>query len=309
MNPAVHVMETPRGRPQTGRMVSTTSSSAVAPVLVTGATGKTGTRVTRGLEARGLPVRAASRTGAVPFSWEDRSTWGAALAGAGAVSIAYAPDLAVPGAAETVAALASAATDAGVRRIVLVAGRGEEEARRAEQLVRAVAPHATVVRAAFFMQNFSESVFAESLVDGELALPVGDVPEPFVDAEDVAAAMVAGLAEPGHEARTYEVTGPRMLTFADAVAEIAAATGRDVRYASVPAADYAAALAGAGLPAGVADLLMYLFTEVLDGRNARLTDGVQQALGRPPRDFAAYAADAARAGAWDVEARVRRSPR
>ena len=45
---------------------------------------------------------------------------------------------------------------------------------------------------------------------------------------------------------------------------------------------------------------MYLFTEVLDGRNASLTDGVQQALGRPPRDFAAYVADAARAGAWEL---------
>ena len=301
-------METPARRPQTGRMTSSTPSAptAPAPVLVTGATGKTGTRVTRGLEARGLPVRAASRSGAVPFSWEDRTTWAPALAGAGALSIAYAPDLAVPGAAETVAALATAATGSGVRRIVLLSGRGEEEAQRAERLVREVAPHATVVRAAFFMQNFSESLFAESLLDGELALPVGDVPEPFVDAEDVAAAMVAGLAEPGHEGRTYEVTGPRMLTFAEAVAEIAAATGRDVRYVRVPPADYAAALAGAGLPAGVADLLMYLFTGVLDGRNAHLADGVREALGRPPRDFAAYAAEAARAGAWDVTAAAAR---
>jgi uncharacterized protein YbjT (DUF2867 family) len=304
MNTVVEIMETPGRRPQTGRMPSPTTS--IAPILVTGASGKTGTRVTRGLEARGLPVRAASRSGAVPFSWEDRSTWAPALDGAGAVSIAYAPDLAVPGAGETVAAFARAATEAGVRRVVLLSGRGEEDAQRAELLVREAAPQATVVRAAFFMQNFSESVFAESLLDGELALPVGDVSEPFVDAEDVAAAMVAALAEDGHEGRTYEVTGPRMLTFAEAVAEISAATGRDVRYVTVPAADYAAALAGAGLPDGVAGLLMYLFTEVLDGRNASLTDGVEQALGRPPRDFAAYAADAARAGAWALDAAAAR---
>ena len=299
MNGVVRDMETPVRGPQTGRMLSTTTPS-VAPVLVTGATGKTGARVSRGLEARGLAVRPASRSGAVPFSWEDRSTWAPALAGAGAVSIAYAPDLAVPGAADTVAAFAAEATAAGAGRIVLLSGRGEEEALRAEQLVRAQAPHATIVRAAFFMQNFSESVFAESILDGELALPVGDVPEPFVDADDVAAAIVAALAEPGHEGRTYEVTGPRMLTFAQAVAEIGAASGRQVAYVTVPAADYAEALAGAGVPPEVRELLLYLFAEVLDGRNASLTDGVRQALGRPPRDFADYATDAARAGAWSL---------
>ncbi len=274
------------------------NTSPVSPVLVTGATGKTGTRITRALEARGITVRAASRSGAVPFDWDDRATWAPALEGARALSISFAPDLAVPGAAETVAALAESATAAGVHRVVLLSGRGEEEALRAEGLVRAAAPGTAVVRSAFFMQNFSESVFAESVLDGELALPVGDVAEPFVDADDVAAAMVAALTEEGHAGRTYEVTGPRMLTFAEAVAEIAAVSGREIRYVTVPAGEYAEALGGAGLPEGVADLYMYLFTEILDGRNASLTDGVQQALGRPPRDFAVYAADAARAGAW-----------
>jgi uncharacterized protein YbjT (DUF2867 family) len=275
------------------------NTSPISPVLVTGATGKTGTRLTRGLEARGVAVRAASRSGAVPFDWDDRSTWGPALEGAAGLSIAYAPDIAVPGAPEIVEALAADAVAAGVQRIVLLSGRGEEEAERAERLVQAVAPQATVVRAAFFMQNFSESVFLESILDGELALPVGDVPEPFVDAEDVAAAMLAALTEEGHEGRLHEVTGPRMLTFAQAVAEIGAAAGREVAYVTVPAADYRAALDGAGLPAEVADLLMYLFAEVLDGRNASLADGVREATGRAPRDFAEFAAGVAAVGAWD----------
>jgi uncharacterized protein YbjT (DUF2867 family) len=276
----------------------TTTISPLSPVLVTGATGKTGTRVTRRLEARGVSVRAASRSGATPFDWDDRSTWAPALDGAVGLSIAYAPDLAVPGAADTVAALARAATAAGVRRIVLLSGRGEAEAQRAERLVQEAAPATTIVRAAFFMQNFSESVFLEPVQAGELALPVGDVEEPFVDADDVAAAMVAALTEDGHAGRVYEVTGPRLLTFAGAVAEIARATGRDVRYVTVPDAAYAEGLAAAGVPDDIAQLLMDLFTEVLDGRNASLADGVQQALGRPPRDFAAYAADVARTGVW-----------
>jgi uncharacterized protein YbjT (DUF2867 family) len=277
-----------------------TTISPISPVLVTGASGKTGTRLTRGLEARGVTVRAASRSGPVPFDWGDRSTWAAALEGAAGLSIAYAPDIAVPGAAETVEALAGAAVAAGVQRIVLLSGRGEEEAERAERLVRAAAPQATVVRASFFMQNFSESVFLEDILGGRLALPVGDVREPFVDAGDVAAAMAAALTEDGHAGRLHEVTGPRMLSFAEAIAEIAAATGRDVEYATVPAADYRAALDGAGVPDDVAGLLTYLFTEVLDGRNASLTDGVRAATGRAPRDFADYAAEVAASGAWDA---------
>ena len=209
--------------------------SPLSPVLVTGASGKTGTRVTRGLEARGVAVRAASRSGPVPFDWDDRATWGPALEGAAGLSIAYAPDLAVPGAADTVAALAAMAVDAGVRRIVLLSGRGEEDAELAERLVRDAAPDATIVRAAFFMQNFSESVFLEGILEGELALPVGDVPEPFVDVEDVAAAMVAALSEEGHAGRLYEVTGPRMLTWREAVAEIGRASGRDDRLRRGPA--------------------------------------------------------------------------
>src|SRR5687767_9117900 len=140
--------------------------SPISPVLVTGASGKTGMRVTRGLEARGVAVRAASRSGPVRFDWDDRSTWGPALEGAAGVSIAYAPDVAVPGAAETVAALAEAAVAAGVQRIVLLSGRGEEEAGRAERLVQAAAPQATVVRGSFFMQNFSEGVFLEDILAG-----------------------------------------------------------------------------------------------------------------------------------------------
>ena len=274
-------------------------TSPISPVLVTGATGKTGTRVTRGLEARGVTVRAASRSGPVPFDWDDRSTWGPALEGAAGLSIAYAPDIAVPGAPEIVAALTAAAIAAGVQRIVLLSGRGEEEAERAERLVLAAAPHATVVRASFFMQNFSEGAFTESILDGELALPVGDVGEPFVDTGDVADAMVAALTEEGHAGRTYEVTGPRLLTFAEAVAEIAAAAGREVAYVTVPAADYRAAMHGAGLPAEVSDLLTYLFGEVLDGPNESLAGGVREATGRRPRDFAAYAAEVAASGAWD----------
>jgi len=266
--------------------------------LVVGATGKTGRRVIERLQARGLPVRAASRSSETPFDWNDRATWAPALTGATAAYVSYFPDIAVPGAADTVGDFARLAVQSGVRRLVLLSGRGEEEAERAERLVQDAGADWTVVRCTWFSQNFSESYMVDPIRAGELALPVGDVPEPFVDVDDIADVAVAALTEDGHSGRLYELTGPRLLTFAEAVAEVAKASGRPVRFVSIPMDDFASAVTEAGETDDVVWLLRYLFTEVMDGRNASLTDGVQQALGREPRDFADYARDAAATGVW-----------
>ena len=266
--------------------------------LVVGGTGKTGRRVVERLQTRGVPVRVGSRSGDPAFDWEDRATWAPALNGATAAYVSYYPDIAVPGAADTVGAFARLAVQTGVRRLVLLSGRGEEEAQRAEQLVQESGAEWTVVRCSWFCQNFSEDYLLESVLGGEVALPVGDVPEPFVDVDDIADVAVAALTEDGHAGRVYELTGPRLVTFADAVAEIAQASGRPVRLTLVPTDAYVSAMAEQGVPDDVVSLLQYLFTEVLDGRNAHLTDGVQQALGREPRDFADYARNAAATGVW-----------
>lgn len=268
-------------------------------ILVTGGTGKTGRRVAGRLAAQGRPVRIASRSREPRLSWEDRATWGPVIDGAAAAYLAYHPDLAVPGAAETVGAFAELAAARGVRRLVLLSGRGEEEAQRAEALVQAAGADWTIVRCSWFAQNFSESLFAEPVAGGELALPVDGVREPFVDLEDVADVAVAALTDDGHAGHVYELTGPRLLSFADAVAEIAAATGRRARFVPVGLDAFDASLAEAGVDADARALLAYLFGEVLDGRNETVSDGVRRALGREPRDFAAYAREAAVAGAWD----------
>jgi uncharacterized protein YbjT (DUF2867 family) len=270
------------------------------PILVLGATGKTGRRVLARLEARGLPTRAGSRQADPPFDWEDRATWAPALEGVGSVYVSYYPDLAIPGAVETVGAFAELAVRSGVPRLVLLAGRGEEEAELAEQAVRDSGAELTIVRATWFAQNFSEDYMVEGILAGELALPAGDTPEPFVDADDIADVAVAALTEDGHVGQLYELTGPRLLTFEEAVAEIGAAAGREVRYLPVSLDEFAAGAREQGVPAEVVALLRYLFSEVLDGRNAHLTDGVQRALGRPPKDFRDYARDAAATGVWNA---------
>ncbi|CAI8713831.1 NAD(P)H dehydrogenase (quinone) [Pseudomonas sp. IT-196MI5] len=266
--------------------------------LVLGATGKTGRRITQRLEAAGLAVRRGSRDANPPFDWEDRSTWDAAIDGAHAVYISFQPDLAVPGALETIQAFTDLAMKSRVRKLVLLSGRGEIEAEQAERVVQNSGIDWTILRASWFCQNFSEAHFLEPILQGELALPVGNIAEPFVDAEDIAECAVAALTQPGHTNQLYELTGPRALTFAEAVTEIARSTRRNIEFVAVPADAYRQALEQEQLPAELIDLVLYLFTSVLDGRNTPVTDGVQRALGRPARDFSDYVQRTGATGIW-----------
>jgi uncharacterized protein YbjT (DUF2867 family) len=276
--------------------------------LVLGGTGKSGRRVAQRLLARGVPTRIGSRSGRPPFDWEDRTTWAPALEGVRAAYVTYYPDLAVPGAAEVVGSFAELAVRTGARRLVLLAGRGEPATEEAEEAVRESGADLTVVRSTWFAQNFSEDDYWRDLIlSGEVTLPAGEVPEPFVDVEDIADVAVAALADDRHIGELYELTGPRLLTFAEAVGEIAGATGRELRYAPISIDEFAAGAAAEGVPGEVVELLTYVFGEVLDGRNAHLADGVQRALGREPRDFGDYARDTAASGAWDAVA-IRAAP-
>jgi len=283
--------------------MTTTFSTSDALVLVLGATGKTGRRVLERLRARGVPVRAGSRGATPSFDWEQPATWATALAGCASVYVSFQPDLAVPGALETVTAFFAEARRANVQHIVLLSGRGEVEAEQAEQALAASGVPWTVLRASWFAQNFSEGFFQPSLqLGGVLALPVGEVKEPFVDVDDIAEVAVAALTEPGHEGKLYELTGPQALGFADAVAEIGRASGRELQFVTVAPEQFRAEMGQAGVPAEAIDLALYLFATVLDGRNAEIAHGVQQALGRPAKAFAAFAHEAAAAGTWQPPA-------
>ena len=268
--------------------------------LLTAGTGKTGRRVAQRLQARGVSTRIGSRAADPPFDWTDPATWGPALEGVRSVYIVYYPDLAAPGAAATIQSFVDRAVAQGVERLVLLSGRGEAEARRCEEIVQAAGVDWTVLRATWFSQNFSEGFMRSLVRDGMVALPASDVREPFVDVDDIADVAVAALTEPGHAGQLYELTGPRLLTFAEAVGEIAEAIGRDVIYVPISQTAFVAGLREQDVPAAMVDLLEYLFTEVMDGRNSVLAGGVQRALGRPPRDFSAFVRDAAATGVWDV---------
>ena len=268
--------------------------------LVLGGTGKTGRRVAARLAQLGAPTRVVARSTSPAFDWHDATSWDDCLADVSAVYLNFAPDLAVPGATDLIQAFVDRAAVAGVRRVVLLSGRGEAEAQACERIVQSSDLAWTIVRASWFMQNFSEGAFASMINDGLIALPARDVPEPFVDVRDIAEVAVAALTEAGHEFEVYEVTGPRMLTFSQLADELSQATGRRVSFKRIPSDVFAAGLADEGLPEDVAWLLNYLFETVLDGRNASVCDGVQRALGRPAGDFHAFVQREVARGTWSA---------
>ncbi|MFE7569173.1 NAD(P)H-binding protein [Streptomyces sp. NPDC057539] len=270
--------------------------------LVLGATGKTGRRIVPRLRLHGTPVRAASRSSATRFDWSDPDGWDAALRG---ISVAYVVAPRVPGPVHEFVARAEAA---GVRRLVLLSGRGADtwgdstfglDMRSAEEAVRGSALEWTILRPSNFAQNFDEDVFHAPLVAGELALPAGAVPEPFIDVDDVADAATAVLTEAGrHAGRVYELTGPRALTFGEAVELISRASGRPLAYRRIPPAEYAAALVKEGLSEEDAHHVAEMFVLMERGLIAATTVDLATLLGRAPRTFEEYVARTAAAGAW-----------
>ncbi|MFR9753470.1 NAD(P)H-binding protein [Nocardia sp. 004] len=273
-------------------------------VLVAGGTGKTGSRIVARLRAGGYPVRVGSRTTDIPFDWADPSTWTEAMAGVRVAYLAFQPDLAIAGAAEAIRAFAAAAGHAGVRKLVLLSNRGSAETVQCEQMVRESGLDWTILRGSFFAQNFSEGSLTEQILAGTVALPVNDVPEPFVDVDDIADVAVAALTTDEHNSEIYELTGPHAMTFTEAVAQIATATGRPIAFVPISRADFAAGLTAHGVPADMVNVLDHVFSTLLDGRNAEPMDGVRRALGREPKSFTDYVTRTAAAGVWNTSTQL-----
>lgn len=270
-------------------------------IVVINSTGKIGSRVAARLAAKGHAYRGVSRRTEIPFDWQDERTWPQALAGGKSAFISFVPDLAAPGALAVMQRLVAAARDAGLGKLVLLTGRGEIGAVAAENTVRESGLAWTIVRAAWFNQNFSEGHLLESVLEGHLYMPAGDRKEPFVDAEDIAEVATAALLDDRHAGQIYDVTGPELLSFDEVAQRLAGATRRPLQYVPVTLEEFHAGLLQT-LGQEWADLLRTIADETLDGRNSWVGDGVQRALGRAPRDFQSFLQQALAAGAWNVPA-------
>ena len=270
-------------------------------ILVLGANGKTGRRVIDRLETiSDIEVRKGSRNENVPFYWDNQESWQAVIEGIDTIYITFQPDLAIPSATETITKFTTLATQQGVRKMVLLSGRGEKEAQVCEEIVKNNAKNWTIVRASWFSQNFSESFFLEPILAGIVALPRAETHEPFIDADDIADVVVESLLDDKHNGKTYELTGPELLTFPQAVEEIAKATNRDISFQGLTLKEYTQILRDYAVPEDHIWLANYLFEEALDGRNSNITNDVEKVLGRKAKKFSAYAQRTAETGIWNV---------
>ena len=269
-------------------------------VLVIGGTGKTGRKVVQQLQTLNQNVRIGSRNGQPPFDWQKPDTWRAALEGIDKAYITFQPDLAVPGALAAIERLVEIAKQCGISKLVLLSGKGEREAELCEQVVIHSGIDFTIVRASWFMQNFSESFLLEPLQAGYVALPKVDAKVPYVDTGDIAEVVVASLMNEEHNGQIYELTGPRVLTFKEAVEEIEKASGRNINFEPVTLPAYINVLKEVGVDSDYVWLINYLFSEVLDAAgNDVISNDIEKVLGRKARDFSEYAQITATTGIWD----------
>lgn len=270
-------------------------------ILVLGANGKTGSRVIERLQNnQNIEIKTGSRTAKIPFDWENPETWNAVLTDTDAVYITFQPDLAVPSAVEIIQKFTFLASKLGVQKMVLLSGRGEKEAQICEEIVKNTAKNWTIVRASWFNQNFSESFFLDPILAGFVALPRAEALEPFTDANDIADVVVECLLDDKHNGHTYELTGPELLTFPEAVAIIAKASSKNIQFQALNLEEYTQMLQEYQVPADHIWLINYLFEQVLDGRNSSVTNDIEKVLGRKATDFATYAKEAAKTGIWNT---------
>lgn len=270
-------------------------------ILILGGTGKTGRRVAEKLKLLGYSnIRIGSRKESPAFDWENQDTWLDVLEGIETVYITFQPDLAIPSAVETIKKFTSLATNNGITKMILLSGRGEKEAQVCEKIVMSTAINWTIVRASWFNQNFSESVFLEPILNGFVALPRAEAFEPFTDADDIADVVVEAIINDKHKGQIYELTGPRLLTFPQVIEEISKATGRNIEFQSLTLDENVKLLKEYKLPDDYIWLVNYLFTEVLDGRNASVTNDIEKVLGRKAKDFIEFVKETALTGIWDA---------
>jgi len=270
-------------------------------ILILGATGKTGKRVAGKLQKMGIPIRAGSRNGNPPFDWDRPENWATVLDGVQKVYITYQPDFVVPGALEKIQRFVDATKKSGVQQLVLLSGRGEKEAEESETIVMDSGLKWTVVRASWFMQNFSEFFFLDNILAGYLVVPKPKALEPFVDLDDLADVVIEALTDNKHNGKIYELTGPELLSFNDATRMISEAISKTIVYEEVDMDGYVKILRDYQIPEDVIWLMQYLFTEVLDGRNESIQNDIENVLGRKPTTFREYAAKAGQTGVWNTK--------
>lgn len=267
--------------------------------LVTAPNSKTGRRVVELLQSSSCLVRIASRNTRIKFDWDDMTTWETVVTGVDCAYIIIPPNLAFKDMPERLKIFMMFCEEKKVSRIVLLSGRGEAEANRCEEIVLASKIPSTIVKASWFSQNFSEGFFLDSIVGGEIFIPVDGVSEPFIDVNDIAEVVYLSLLDTSPENHIYELTGSELLTFEDIASIFSQTLDFDVKATYVPLEPYLSTLRKLAFSDDEVVLTRYLFEELLDGRNSYLTKDVKTLLGREPTSFQRYVESTKNSDVWN----------
>ena len=270
------------------------STQLPAKILVTGATGTTGSRVAAQLTARGVAVAAASRYGTGPggvpgivFDWYDGRTHDAALAGVECVYL-VAPSRDVNAQAVMLPFLRRARA-AGVRRAVLLDGLGTDAV---HQAIGQIFEEWAAVRPSWFMQNVTgKHPHARNIrASHTIATATGDGRVGFVDAYDIARVAVEALLSPTAPNAELTLTGPETLSYDDVAAILTEVCGQSITHVKLSVGELEAFLEAAGLPPPAARLLAAADEAIAAGMYNRTTGTVLRITGSAPRSFRAFAA-------------------
>jgi len=259
-------------------------------VLIIGGKGKNGRRVAEKLKSHKFNPIVTTRTinahveNERYFDWNDSSTFGPALKNIEIVYIVH-PDTSMLGAEQQIEGLITEMMNQSVSKAVLLSGRGQASVEKCEKILMQSQLDWTVIRSAWFNQNFSEGHFLHGIRSGEVTFMADTVKEPFVDLEDLSDVVVECLIDAVHNGKIYEVTGPELLTFAEAVNVIGVKLKRNIQYQYLNQEAYRQYLKNAGLDEFIAAHMTQAFSEILDGRNENIGKGVTHVLGRDPIKF------------------------
>jgi uncharacterized protein YbjT (DUF2867 family) len=277
-------------------------------ILVTGATGNVGSKVAKQLGERGVAFRAFVRDAAkasqvlgndvevVNGDFSDPDSIDRGLAGIDTLFISCAG---VPERAELEGNVMDAAVRAGVGKVVKASAHGAEPGSptafldtlgRSEQHLKESGLSHVLLRSTFYMTELLQG--ADDLKQsGMLFIPAGNAKIAMIDPNDVASVAVAALTEEGHEGKSYHLTGPESLSFADVAEELSGVMGRKIEYVAVPDEGARGAMLEAGLDEWTADNVVALFGVLRGGISAQTTDTVAEVTGRQPRSMADFLRD------------------
>ena len=160
----------------------------------------------------------------------------------------------------------------------------------AEQYIRESGLGYTLVRPNFFMQNMLH-IAGTIVAEDKFYMPMRDGQVGIIDVRDVARFVLDVLTGSGHDGKTYEITGPELVSFHDIAARLSEVMGREISYIDVPAGEFKQSLMHWVPDEWYVETVSEMFELTAQGRGALLTGNYTRVTGRAPTTLGQFFRD------------------